>query len=65
MLRMKEQDFKKLILLATTIENLQTLGFHPGNSPEVLENLYGEYGAFVKHMSPADLLAFAKFSKGE
>lgn len=65
MLRMKEQDFKKLVLLATTIENLQALGFHSGNSPEVLENLYGEYGTFVKHMSPADLLAFAKFSRGE
>lgn len=65
MLRMKEEDFKKLVLLATTIENLRALAFHPGNSPEVWENLYGEYEAFVKHMSPADLLAFAKFSKGE
>lgn len=65
MLRMKEEDFKKLVLLATTIENLQTLGFHPGNSQEVLENLYGDYGVFLEGMSPADLLAFVKFSKGE
>lgn len=65
MLRMKEEDFKKLLLIATTIENLQNLGFHPRKCPEVLENLYGEYGAYVKHMSPADLLAFAQFMKGE
>lgn len=65
MLRMKEEDFKKLLLVATTIENLQALGFHGGNSAEVLENLYGDYEAFVKHMSPADLLAFSEFIKGD
>lgn len=65
MLKMKEEDFKKLLLIATTLENLQDLGIHPSKCPEVLEDLYGEYQAFVKHMSPADMLAFANFMKGD
>lgn len=65
MLTMKTDDFKRLVLLATTIESLRGLGFHTGNSGGVLDSLYSEYDAFVENMSPADMLAFAKFSRGE
>lgn len=63
MSRMKEEDFKKLLLIAATIENLQDLGFHRGKSAAVLENLYSEYEAYIKRMSLADILAFTQYER--